>query len=102
MIIARRYNTQVPVASTHATDSSATLDGESRRRPQRWMAVQESGRENMAQFKNFINGKWVDAAEGGEFERRNPATGEVVGTFAKSRRKDVNSAIQAAHDAFQK
>ena len=56
----------------------------------------------MAQFKNFINGKWVDAAEGGEFERRNPATGEVVGTFAKSSPKDVNLAVQAAHDAFQK
>jgi aldehyde dehydrogenase (NAD+) len=66
------------------------------------MAVQEGGRENMAQFKNFINGKWVDAAEGGEFERRNPATGEVVGTFAKSSPKDVNSAVQAAHDAFQR
>lgn len=56
----------------------------------------------MAQFKNFINGKWVDAAVGGEFDRRNPATGEVVGTFAKSGAEDVNSAVQAANDAFQK
>ena len=38
----------------------------------------------MAQFKNYINGEWVDAQSGEEYERRNPATGELIGTFAKS------------------
>jgi acyl-CoA reductase-like NAD-dependent aldehyde dehydrogenase len=56
----------------------------------------------MADFKNYINGKWVDAIDGVEFDRRNPATGELIGTFAKSTEADVNAAVQAAHDAFQR
>lgn len=54
----------------------------------------------MAQFKNYINGKWVDARSGNEFDRANPATGEQIGTFAKSGREDVVAAIEAARDAF--
>jgi aldehyde dehydrogenase (NAD+) len=54
----------------------------------------------MAQFKNFINGKWVDAKSGQEFDRANPATGETIGTFAKSNKDDVNAAVEAAAKAF--
>ena len=56
----------------------------------------------MAEFKNYINGKWVDARSGQEFDRKNPATGEVVGTFAKSNADDVNDAVSAASEAFKK
>ncbi|MDI3341948.1 MAG: aldehyde dehydrogenase family protein [Sphaerobacter sp.] len=55
----------------------------------------------MAQFKNFINGEWVDAQSGEEFERRNPATGELIGTFPKSGPADVEAAVAAAREAFK-
>ena len=54
----------------------------------------------MAQYKNFINGRWVDARSGDEFERRNPATGALIGTFPKSGPEDVNDAVEAARAAF--
>ena len=56
---------------------------------------------NGAQYKNYINGKWVDAKSGAQFERANPATGELIGTFAKSGPEDVQDAVNAASDAFK-
>jgi len=56
----------------------------------------------MAQFKNYIHGKWIDARSGEEFERRNPANGELIGTFSKSDARDVDDAVQAAKAAFAK
>lgn len=56
----------------------------------------------MAEFKNYINGQWVDARSGAEFERANPATGELIGTFAKSGAEDVLGAVDAASEAFKK
>ncbi|MBX6342533.1 MAG: aldehyde dehydrogenase family protein, partial [Thermomicrobiaceae bacterium] len=55
----------------------------------------------MAQYRNYINGEWVEG-HGGEFERRNPATGELIGTFTKSTVEDVNAAVAAAKAAFDK
>ncbi len=49
----------------------------------------------------FINGEYVDAADGGRFESINPATGDVVGEFAEAREKDVDRAVAAAKDAFR-
>ncbi|MBX2989540.1 MAG: aldehyde dehydrogenase family protein [Bacteroidetes bacterium] len=52
-------------------------------------------------FQNFINGKWVDAKSGKTFENRNPANwDEIVGTFPKSGKEDVEEAVQAARKAF--
>jgi aldehyde dehydrogenase (NAD+) len=52
-------------------------------------------------FKNFINGKWVDAKSGETFENRNPANwDEVLGTFPKSSKEDVDDAVRAARKAF--
>ncbi len=54
-------------------------------------------------FQNFINGKWVDARSGKTFENRNPARwDEVVGTFPKSGKEDVDEAVRAARVAFEK
>jgi acyl-CoA reductase-like NAD-dependent aldehyde dehydrogenase len=56
----------------------------------------------MKKYQNFINGKWVDAASGQVFEDRNPANwDEIVGTFPKSGREDVEEAVKAARRAFQ-
>ncbi len=58
----------------------------------------------MAQkFQNLINGKWVDAVSGRTFENRNPANWqEVIGTFPKSGKEDVDAAVKAARAAFEK
>jgi len=48
----------------------------------------------------FIDGTWADAASAKEFESRDPATGEVLGTVADASREDAVRAIEAAHAAF--
>ena len=54
-------------------------------------------------FQNFINGKWVDAKSGQTFENRNPANwDEVLGTFPRSGKEDVDEAVKAARAAFEK
>ena len=55
------------------------------------------------QFKNFINGKWVEAKSGKTFENRNPANwSELIGVFPKSGTEDVDEAVRAARIAFEK
>jgi len=57
----------------------------------------------MKKYQNFINGKWVDALSGKTFENRNPANwDEVIGTFPKSGKEDVDEAVTAARSAFEK
>ena len=52
-------------------------------------------------YKNLINGEWKESHTGKTFERRNPATGEVVGTYTSSDAKDVDEAVAAAAKAFK-
>jgi aldehyde dehydrogenase (NAD+) len=53
-------------------------------------------------IRNYINGKWVDAARGKTFESRNPAdTRDLVGTVADSDASDVDKAVAAARKAFR-
>jgi aldehyde dehydrogenase (NAD+) len=53
-------------------------------------------------FQNFIDGKWVDAISGKTFENRNPANrDELIGTFPKSGKEDVEVAVRAARRAFE-
>lgn len=55
----------------------------------------------MTKYQNFINGTWRDALSGEVFENRNPANwSEVVGTFPKSGKADVDQAVSAAKAAF--
>ena len=49
-------------------------------------------------FGNYINGEWINTEA--SFENRNPATGELVGVFAKGRAADINAAAEAAAAAF--
>ena len=48
----------------------------------------------------FINGKYVDAIDGGKFETINPATGEALCSVAKCNSKDVDLAVKASRKAF--
>ena len=49
----------------------------------------------------FIGGAWRKS-EGKRFETRNPATGEILATFPNATKDDVNAAVRAARDAFEK
>jgi succinate-semialdehyde dehydrogenase/glutarate-semialdehyde dehydrogenase len=48
----------------------------------------------------FINGQWVSAVSGGEFEVTDPATGEVIGSVPDGDARDATIAIAAADAAF--
>lgn len=52
-------------------------------------------------FKNFIDGQWVESHTGRTFERKNPATGELIGTYTKSDATDVDAAVASAEKAFK-
>src|SRR5690554_6552778 len=52
-------------------------------------------------FKNLINGEWKESSTGETFERKNPATGELVGTYTKGSAQDVDEAVAAANEAFK-
>jgi 1-pyrroline dehydrogenase len=52
------------------------------------------------QFKNFIGGEWVDAAEGATAEIVNPATGETIAEVPQGTEADVDRAVEAAKQAW--
>jgi alpha-ketoglutaric semialdehyde dehydrogenase len=53
-------------------------------------------------YQNYIGGEWVDAASGETFESRNPATGDVIGSFPRSSAEDVDQAVEAAEEAYER
>jgi aldehyde dehydrogenase (NAD+) len=54
-------------------------------------------------YHNYIGGQWVAAASGETFENLNPAdTRDIVGRFPLSTEEDVNRAVEAAQNAFDK
>ena len=55
----------------------------------------------MTDFKNYINGEWLESSTGESYVRENPATGEPIGTFTKSGAADVDRAVAAASEAFK-
>ena len=53
-------------------------------------------------YHNFIDGAWVPSVSGDLFENRNPAdSGDLIGVFQKSTRRDVEGAIEAARRAYE-
>ena len=48
----------------------------------------------------YIDGEWVDAADGRVLDSINPATGDVWATFPAATAHDVDRAVQAAHRAM--
>jgi hypothetical protein len=51
-------------------------------------------------LQNYIDGTFVDAADGTGFDVFNPATGEVIATAADSKQADVEAAVNAARRTF--
>jgi len=54
----------------------------------------------VAQYQNFVGGKWVDAAEGETAEILNPATGETIAEVPQGTQADVDRAVAAAKRAL--
>jgi betaine-aldehyde dehydrogenase len=52
-------------------------------------------------LQNFINGEFVDPADGATEPVTNPATGEEIAAMPLSTEEDVNRAVSAAKDAFE-
>src|SRR5215211_1389241 len=51
-------------------------------------------------LQNFIDGEFVDAADGATEEVTNPANGETIAEMPLSNEEDVNRAVAAAKRAF--
>ncbi|MBR3091192.1 MAG: aldehyde dehydrogenase family protein [Bacteroidetes bacterium] len=57
----------------------------------------------MEKFKNYIDGKWVDAVSGKTFKNISPANqNDIIGEFALSDKADVDLAVAAAKKAYEK
>jgi 2,5-dioxopentanoate dehydrogenase len=55
----------------------------------------------MQQYKNLIDGEWVDSSDGKTFENRNPAQlDDILGEFPLATKADVERAIDAAAAAL--
>ena len=55
----------------------------------------------MKKFRNFIDGKHVDAANGDTLDIINPATGKVYATSPNSKQADIDAAMAAAQRGFE-
>ena len=54
-------------------------------------------------FRNFIDGKWVEAKSGKTFDNRDPANrNDLIGLFPASGQQDVDDAVRSAKHAFAK
>src|ERR1700744_1439270 len=54
------------------------------------------------QTKMLINGVWQNSQSGKTFETLNPATGEVIAKVAEGDKADIDKAVVAARNAFEK
>src|SRR5918911_971207 len=53
------------------------------------------------EYRNYLAGEWVAAKSGQTFESINPANrNDVVGTFPRSGREDLEAAVEAARKAY--
>ncbi|MFP5182161.1 CoA-acylating methylmalonate-semialdehyde dehydrogenase [Bacillus altitudinis] len=56
---------------------------------------------NLKTVKNYIGGKWIEAATTQTEKVFNPATGEVIAEVPLSTIEDVDRAVQSANEAFK-
>lgn len=66
-----------------------------------WWQQLRSMSSSLLQSKAFIDGQWVEAADGATFPVVNPANGQVIGNVPNMAREDAEKAIKAANRAFR-
>src|SRR6185436_12384284 len=55
----------------------------------------------MDNYRNFINGKWVESSSSRTVSNINPAnTDDIIGTVKQATREEARAAVEAAADAF--
>ncbi|MFA7412629.1 MAG: aldehyde dehydrogenase family protein [Tissierellaceae bacterium] len=54
------------------------------------------------EFKNYINGQWVDSLTGEKMGNYCPGDGELVSKVSKSGKEDVDKAVSSAKEALEK
>ncbi|MEJ8566594.1 aldehyde dehydrogenase family protein [Elongatibacter sediminis] len=57
-------------------------------------------KERGGRLRHYVGGRWLDPAEGGWFDTRNPASGEVLAQVADGTAADVDRAVAAAREAL--
>ncbi|MCH9030704.1 MAG: aldehyde dehydrogenase family protein [candidate division Zixibacteria bacterium] len=62
------------------------------------IVTEDSSKIQVSPGQLFIGGKWQNGAD--TLETINPATGEVITTFAEAGSREVDSAVKAAREAF--
>jgi aldehyde dehydrogenase (NAD+) len=66
------------------------------------MSVSEIVKPQLQPGKLFINGRWEDSVEGRTIDIINPATGELLTTVPDADACDVDRAVKAARESFEK
>lgn len=66
------------------------------------MALLPEVKKHYGRLKLFINGEWVDSKSNTFFGDTNPATGEVIAEVPIATEAEVDDAVGAAWNAFQK
>ncbi len=57
----------------------------------------------LSTYKNYINGEWISSESGETYTRVNPANyNEVLGRFQQGNKKDIDKAVDAAEEGFEK
>ena len=51
--------------------------------------------------KMLINGEWVSSVSGAQFNTLDPASGQILASFPRSNKDDVDVAVKAARNAFE-
>ena len=54
----------------------------------------------MQQFKNYINGEFTESKSGKSFKSVDPSTEKEFAEISLAEEYEVNSAVEAAHNAF--
>jgi len=62
--------------------------------------LEERDRLGVRPGRLYVDGAWRDASDGGTWDQVNPATNEVVTTFAVGTAADVDAAVRVARRAF--
>ena len=55
----------------------------------------------MQLYKNFIDGKWIDAEKKETIKVDDPATGKIIGEIASAKKTEVDLAVEAAKKSFE-
>jgi len=66
----------------------------------KWQKVASQERQHI-ETRLFVDGEFVDAAEGGRFITTNPANEEVLAEMSAGTEKDIDRAVAAARKAFR-